>query len=291
MPLADPLSNVLSLLSARSLLSASLRTGGDWSIRFSAEGVKFNAVIQGACFLIPEASGTPIRLEAGDCFLLTNCGPYVLCSDPRLTPVEAHGVFERDADGSAKHEGGGEGFFAIGGRITLDEADASLLLDALPPILHVNGPSREAHSIRWLLTRLVDEWAAALPGGALAADHLAQLLFVEVIRVWLRSASSPAEGWLHAIGDRRVGAAMRLLHGDPAKRWRLEIWRALQACRVRISLCVSSAWRACPRSTIFCGGECGSAPRRCASERSRSPPSPSRWATSPKVHSAMPSSE
>jgi AraC-like DNA-binding protein len=221
---ADPLSEVLSLLGAKSVLSASLRAGGDWSIRFPSEGVKFNAVVEGSCFLRQEASDTLIRLEAGDCFLLTNCGSYVLCSNPRLTPVEARGIFSQAKAGAVSHGDvdGSCDVFVIGGRIDLDEADASLLLDALPPIFYIGGQSREAPAIRWFLTRLRDEGGASLPGGALAADHLAQLLFVEVIRAWLHSDNGPTTGWLHAIGDRRVGAAMRLMHADPARPWRLQ---------------------------------------------------------------------
>ncbi|MGI4813680.1 MAG: AraC family transcriptional regulator [Janthinobacterium lividum] len=221
MPHADPLSEVLSLLSAKSLLSASLRASGKWSLQFANEDVKFNAVIHGSCWLVSPTLGAPVRLEAGDCFLITRCGGYVLCSDRQLPPIPAREVFPPDA-AAWLNPGGDDEFFAIGGRITLDEADAGLLLDALPPILHIDGRAPEAPAIRWLLTRLCDEWAGARPGGTLAADHLAQLLFVEAIRAWLRSASGPTAGWLNAISDRRVGAAMRLLHSDPARRWMLQ---------------------------------------------------------------------
>lgn len=222
MPIVDPLSEVLSLLSARSVLSASLRLGGEWSIRFPSEGVKFNAVMHGRCFLLREGSDEVVPIEAGDCFLLTNCGSYVLCSDPLLAPVDARGTFAKDTDGTMRHDDGGGDFFAIGGRLTLDDADAALLLDALPRVFRVAAASPEAPVIRWLLRRLLDEWTSVRPGGALAADHLAQLLFVEVIRLWMHSTSGPTSGWLRAIGDRRVGAAMRLLHGDPAQHWRLQ---------------------------------------------------------------------
>ena len=82
----DPLSDVLSLLSARSLLSASPRAKGDWSICFASDGVKFNAVLEGGCYLVSEG-GEQRWLEAGDCFLLVNCGTHILCSDPSLTPL------------------------------------------------------------------------------------------------------------------------------------------------------------------------------------------------------------
>jgi hypothetical protein len=46
---SDTLSDVLSLVKAKSVLSAGLRTGGDWSMRFPPpDGIKFNAVAEGA---------------------------------------------------------------------------------------------------------------------------------------------------------------------------------------------------------------------------------------------------
>jgi AraC-like DNA-binding protein len=217
----DPLSDVLSLLSARSLLSASLRAKGGWSIRFASEGVKFNAVLEGGCYLVSNGA-EPRWLEAGDCFLLVNCSTYVLCSDPVLTPVAPSEIFGPDHTASINADLPGESLFAVGGRVTFDDADAGLLLDALSPILFVSGKSREATAIRWLLSRLGEEWDEKRPGGSAAADHLAQLLFVELIRVWLHQADATTPGWLQALGDRRVGAAIRLLHGDPARNWRLQ---------------------------------------------------------------------
>jgi AraC-like DNA-binding protein len=216
----DPLSDVLSLLSARSLLSASLRAKGDWSIRFASDGVKFNAVLEGGCYLVSEGE-EPRWLEVGDCFLLVNCGTHILCSDPALTPVAPSQVFGPDHTASINPDLPGESLFAVGGRVTFDDADAGLLLDSLPPILFVSGKSREAAAIRWLLSRLGEEWDEKRPGSSVATDHLAQLLFVELIRVWQQQAEAMAPGWLQALGDRRIGAAIRLLHADPSRNWRL----------------------------------------------------------------------
>ncbi|MDE1990921.1 MAG: cupin domain-containing protein, partial [Rhizobiaceae bacterium] len=51
----DPLSDVLSLLKPRSTISAGLNAGGNWSLAFAAhEGIKFNAVMRGACWVSVE---------------------------------------------------------------------------------------------------------------------------------------------------------------------------------------------------------------------------------------------
>src|ERR1700750_2841385 len=73
-----------------------------------------------------------------------------------------------------------------------------------------------------MLSRLRDEWHDSRAGGSVAADHLAPVLVGEILRARQRSAEAPAASWLRAIGDRRIGGAIRLMHADPARQWRLE---------------------------------------------------------------------
>lgn len=67
------------------------------------------------------------------------------------------------------------------------------------------------------------EMRSDAPGAAFAADHLAQLLFVQVLRAFLTDAKSDAYpiGWLRALADERAAPALRLMHGDPAHPWTL----------------------------------------------------------------------
>jgi AraC-like DNA-binding protein len=54
-----------------------------------------------------------------------------------------------------------------------------------------------------------------------ASDHLAQLLFVQVLRVCLTESGGLPPGWLRALADERLAPALRLMHGDPAHPWQL----------------------------------------------------------------------
>jgi AraC-like DNA-binding protein len=62
---------------------------------------------------------------------------------------------------------------------------------------------------------------AAVSGVSLAKGGLATLVLVHALRAYL-GASQPPEGWLGAIADPRVGAALAALHEDPAQRWTVE---------------------------------------------------------------------
>ena len=96
-----------------------------------------------------------------------------------------------------------------------------LLADVLPPLIHVDASSSEASTIRWLLDQLVKEVTANRPGAVLASKQLAQLLFVQIIRFYLAAATTVTAGWLRALNDERIAPALRLMHGEPGRAWRL----------------------------------------------------------------------
>ena len=75
----DPLSDVLSLLKPRSYASGGFDVGGAMAIQFPAHlGIKCYAVSHGAGWLEVEGTGGPVRLTAGDCFLLPRGRPFRL---------------------------------------------------------------------------------------------------------------------------------------------------------------------------------------------------------------------
>jgi len=75
---------------------------------------------------------------------------------------------------------------------------------------------------RWLLDRLIDERDAGEPGARLASAQLTQLLFIQILRSYIDTASIMPPGWLRALADPRIAPALRLMHGDPARSWHLE---------------------------------------------------------------------
>jgi len=89
----DPLSDVFSLLRIESLLSARIEVLGPWSLRFSAyRHMKFGGVLEGSFWLWTEDAAAPVKLEAGDFYLLTRGQPYCTGSDPALDPIDGREV-------------------------------------------------------------------------------------------------------------------------------------------------------------------------------------------------------
>ena len=54
-------------------------------------------------------------------------------------------------------------------------------------------------------------------GSSIASATLAQLFFVKILRAHVASAGGLPSGWLRAIGDDRIAAALRFMHADPSR--------------------------------------------------------------------------
>jgi AraC-like DNA-binding protein len=216
----DPLSDILRLLDVQPVVAGGFSAGGTWAIRFPQPNkIKFFALVKGGCWLSFGPRTEPVAVGEGDVFLLNGEHSFILASDPDTEPVEATSLF------SGKRFvqiGDGSGCTQIGGHVKLAPFNDALLTDVLPPLIHIRADCEQAGVLQWLLARLVKELEAERPGAGLASTYLVQLMFVEMLRVQLDTGADIPSGWLRAIGDPRLGLALRLMHGDPGKAWRLD---------------------------------------------------------------------
>jgi AraC-like DNA-binding protein len=215
----DPLSSVLSLVRLKAYVSGGLDAGGQWAVGFGAtNGVKFQAIVSGQCWLVVQDAGDPIFLRAGDCVLLTQGRPFHFATDLALSPIDGRTLLSPVRDGGIVTLNGGGDFLSLGGYFTLADDHAALLLDTLPPVIRATGQADHA-IVRWCIDRLRDEMRNGRPGGDLVAQQIATMLLVQLIRSHLDNAPASAANWLIALGDRGLGAAIGAIHREPARRW------------------------------------------------------------------------
>ncbi len=219
----DPLSDVLSLLKPRNYMSAGFDAAGDWSIQFpdQQESIKCGAVVSGQCWLSVEGVPEPVRLETGDGFLLPSGRPFRLASDLTLAPVEARTVFSAARSGGIVSWNGGGDFLLVSSRFALDGDHAGILLRMLPPIVHIRKESDRA-ALRWSVERMMQELREGQPGGFLVIQHLAQMMLVQALRLHLAEGANGGVGWLFALADKQMGAAITAMHADPGHSWTLQ---------------------------------------------------------------------
>ncbi|ATO15369.1 AraC family transcriptional regulator [Micromonospora sp. WMMA2032] len=213
----DPLDDVLALLDTTSHVSAALSAGGRWAVRFDPPtGVKFNAVRRGRCLLRVDTSPEPVPLDEGDCFLLTRPVGYTLASDPDVPAEPAGPIFRAAADGPAR-AGSGDEVLLVGGAFSFTDRSRDLLLDSLPPVIHVPATTPEAETVRWAVGEIDAELRQGRPGGRLVAEHLALVMLIRILRLHL-DHGTPA-GWLAGLTDPVVAPALRAMHAHPERPW------------------------------------------------------------------------
>ena len=98
-----------------------------------------------------------------------------------------------------------------------------MLLAGLPALVCVNVRGSNAGmwleaSVRYALA----EARSPRPGGAGVLAKLAEVLFIEVLRLHMNEQQGSHKGWLAGVGDRIVGAALKALHNRPAHPWTLD---------------------------------------------------------------------
>jgi AraC-like DNA-binding protein len=130
-------------------------------------------------------------------------------------------IFMGAPSGSIRSFNGGGDCFIAGGHFAFTGSHAGILLSVLPPIVHLRKES-DKESMRWSLERMRQELREPQPGGFLVAQQLAYLMLVQALRLHLAEGPRGGVGWLFALADKQMSAAISSMHDDPAHGWTLE---------------------------------------------------------------------
>ncbi len=222
----DPLSDVLSLLKMHGYGCGGFDLGSEMGIQFPRhQGIKIYAIVSGQCWLAVAGVPDPVHLQAGDCFLLPSGQPFRLTSDLGLPTIDffalrdsKNGSFGQLSKGAAGDAG--DVCFIVGGHFALSGNHAGILLGVLPPIVHLQKEADKA-VLRWSIQRMSQELREPQPGGLLIAQNLAHMMLVQALRLHLAEGLNGGVGWLFALADEQMCAAISALHEEPGHRWTL----------------------------------------------------------------------
>ncbi len=223
----DPLGEALHLLRLTGCVYARSELSAPWGIDLPPlEGhMMFHVVTAGRCWLELDGS-EPLPLERGSLALVPHGLGHRLVDAPGRDAVEFFDLpVERVTD---RYElltwgGGGDVCRLICVVVRFDQAAAERLVDALPPVLHVDA--WDGGEDRWLadtLRFIAREAEALRPGGETVITRLADILAIQMVRRWIETASDVDTGWLAALRDPRLGRAVAAMHRRPGDDWTLE---------------------------------------------------------------------
>ena len=187
--------------------------------------VIFHLITEGECYV--ELGGQPpTRLSAGDVVIFPQGDAHRMASAPGVPPATGGARLDTvlaRRPRQLRYGGNGPVTRLLCGYLACDARLAKLILAGLPPLLRVNVRGSNAGiwleaSVRYALA----EARSPRPGGAGVLAKLAEVLFIEVLRLYMNEQREGRTGWLAGVGDRIVGAALSALHKNPAQAWTLE---------------------------------------------------------------------
>lgn len=218
----DPLADVMALLRPRTVVPAPLHAASPWAVRFDPfPHVRLGVVVDGQCWLSLDGL-EPVQLNEGDFYLLGHPPPYILSSSLDETSARPANTLARNTIGRGFRIGTAtdEDSYTCSVDFTFDASDATVLLDVLPRIVHVRAGDPRGPLFMNLASLLVFEIESPSVGQSLVLEHLAQIILVHMLRAHAQHTEHPS-GWLAALADDGVGAALRAIHADVGRRWTL----------------------------------------------------------------------
>ncbi|RIQ32484.1 AraC family transcriptional regulator [Jiangella rhizosphaerae] len=221
----DALSQVVAVMRTGRPRSFRLQAVGSWGWRYPpVRGAAFHVVLQGSCWLRPEA-GEPVALSAGDVVLFPHGTGHGL-ADAADTPLAelcagdpGHRVLAAGAQDAAPD------LVVLCGQYLLDRDRPHPMLAELPDLVHLPnrlGRNPSLHAAVELLGREVDAPAA---GSDAVVPALLDALLLYVLRAWFSDencAGAHPRGWGAALRDDAVAAALTAIHEGPERPWTVE---------------------------------------------------------------------
>lgn len=186
--------------------------------------VIFHLITQGECHVTLDGTA-PVRLTAGDVIVFPHGDAHRMASDPALPPAKGArlDLLLARRPRLLTYGGGGTETQLMCGYLACDTRLARMLLTGLPPLVHVSV--RGSRSGLWLESSIryaLAEARSPRPGGEGVLSKLAEVLFIEVLRLYMNEQQPGRTGWLAAVSDRIVGSALQAMHERPSQPWTIE---------------------------------------------------------------------
>ena len=199
-----------------------------WAMRIEDDAPLTLVVLtQGVAWIVPD-EGDAVMVQPGDVALLRGPGHRYTVADDPATPIDV--VIDENQDPTYRSGVHWDFLSDLGVRTWGNDRHGSTvmltgtyqvrgevsetLLRLLPPLVLAPVDT----STQPLVTLLSTEIARDQAGQETVLDRLLDLLLIGTLRTWFADPSR-GSSWFRAQGDAVVGAALRLMHDEPARPW------------------------------------------------------------------------
>ena len=219
----DALTDVLDMLKPRGRVFCCSELSAPWAMSLPSDGlVRFHFIERGSAWLRVEDTKQVMPLTSGDLVIVPHGKGHILADSTRTKPVPINRLLEGRSDSVVllQHGGGGVQTMMTCCSFQFVNGDYNPLLAVLPPLIHI--PSGREPLAEWLeptLKMLAYEARHPRPGSETLVARLIDIILVQAVRVWVQEQPQNRGGWLGALRDPQIGAALGLIHREPQRNW------------------------------------------------------------------------
>lgn len=237
----DPITDIFKTMHVAAVVHSRLEATAPWGLMRSAsefEGqavnsdgkrisplqlAHFGMVSRGNCWLAVEGIQDPMPLTGGDCFLLAPGISYSLRDNTRTRTKSFCEVAPKERTNLIRYGGGGAPTTIISGFLSFEALSLKPITQLLPSLILIKADQARTFAVNTTLQLLAGEMAEQAPGSEVVANRLAEVLFIQAIRTHIASGTESCKrGWLRAIFDPQIGAALTSIHNTVNSPWTVE---------------------------------------------------------------------
>jgi AraC-like DNA-binding protein len=234
----DPITDIFRTMQIRAVVQTRLEATAPWGLLHAPAEAKENAkhlpispselaffgmIARGNGWLSVDGIPDPIPLTGGDCFLLSPENAYALRDDPRTHPKSFCQLGQSKDNNVIHYGGGGAPTSIISGWLYFEKPTLKLIAQLLPKMILIKAEQARSPALQATLQLLASEMSDRAPGSEMVANRLAEVLFIQAIRAHVASgAGCRNPGWLKAIFDPQIGAALKPIHENVDRPWTVE---------------------------------------------------------------------
>ena len=221
---SDVLTTVMDAVRLRSRVFCRSELKAPWGMALKrSDYAHFHVIERGGAWLRVEGQ-EPVALAGGDMVVVPHGTGHTLTDSlaTKARPLAEMAGRRASEGGCVVMRGGGEGAETrlVCGSFRFERREAHPLVELLPPLIHLRPA--ETPAAEWLeatLRFLAWETREAKPGTETIVSRLTDVIFVLVLRAFIESLPEGRGGWMGALRERHVGAALAHIHRSPERDW------------------------------------------------------------------------
>jgi AraC-like DNA-binding protein len=224
--IVDVLTDVLNTLELKGWLCSRTEVASPWRFDFAAsQDSTFHILNFGGGYLYVEGEPAPRRVEDGDVIVFPHGHAHTIC-DELASPLTKAAHLDYDPHREYEvfpFDGEGTKTVLLCGVFHFEHPGDHPLLQCLPKIIHIPGErGRMAHGFADIVSFIARESASPQQGAEVMLRRLTEMLFIQVVRVWIDQQAEASGGWLAALHDPSISTALGLIHQLPKRGWKVE---------------------------------------------------------------------